>query len=182
MDCKTLVSVNMDLSKCEKWGANMLTGLTIRPFIENDYEALSNYCLPIEQAIYTSLPLKVIEDFRKDKYNLPMVIYLDEELIGCFALYTDKAGNQYTSNKNAVLLKSFSLDLRHQKKGLAFKTLKVLPEMIKLSHPDKNEIILTVHHSNVPAINLYKKAGFVDKGYRFNGEEGEEFIFHFALD
>lgn len=92
-------------------------GLTIRPFIENDYEALSNYCLPIEQAIYTSLPLKVIEDFRKDKYNLPMVIYLDEDLIGCFALYTDKAGNQYTSNENAILLKSFSLDLRHQKRG-----------------------------------------------------------------
>ncbi|USK81170.1 GNAT family protein [Peribacillus frigoritolerans] len=160
----------------------MMAGLIIRPFMESDLEALSNYCLPIEQAIYTSLPLKVIEDFRKDKYNLPMVIYLDEDLIGCFALYIDKAGNQYTSNENAILLKSFSLDLRHQKKGLAFKTLKVLPDMIKLSHPDKDEIILTVHHTNVPAINLYKKAGFIDKGYRFNGEEGEEFIFHFALD
>lgn len=60
----------------------MMAGLIIRPFImETDLEALSNYCLPIEQAIYTSLPLKVIEDFRKDKYNLPMVIYLDEDLI-----------------------------------------------------------------------------------------------------
>lgn len=95
----------------------MMAGLIIRPFMETDHEALSNYCLPIEQAIYTSLPLKVIEDFRKDKYNLPMVIYLDKDLIGCFALYTDKAGNQYTSNENAILLKSFSLDLRHQKKG-----------------------------------------------------------------
>ncbi|MDM5219500.1 GNAT family N-acetyltransferase [Peribacillus sp. NJ11] len=160
----------------------MVTGLTIRPFMENDYEALSNYCLPIEQAIYTSLPLKVIEDFRKDNSNLPMVIYLNEDLIGCFALYTDKAGNQYTSNENAILLKSFSLDSRHQKKGLAFKALKVLPEIIKLSHPDKDEIILTVHHSNIPAINLYKKAEFVDKGYRFNGEDGEELIFHLGLD
>ena len=52
----------------------MMAGLIIRPFMESDLEALSNYCLPIEQAIYTSLPLKVIEDFRKDKYNLPMVI------------------------------------------------------------------------------------------------------------
>ncbi|MEI2468178.1 GNAT family protein [Peribacillus frigoritolerans] len=182
MECKTLVSVNMALSEMSKWGASMMAGLIIRPFMETDHEALRNYCLPIEQAIYTSLPLKVIEDFRKDKYNLPMVIYLDEDLIGCFALYTDKAGNQYTSNENAILLKSFSLDLRHQKKGLAFKTLKVLPDLIKLSHPDKDEIILTVHHSNVPAINLYKKAGFIDKGYRFNGEEGEEFIFHFALN
>ena len=160
----------------------MMAGLIIRPFMESDLEALSNYCLPIEQAIYTSIPLKVIEDFRKDNYNLPMVIYLNEDLIGCFALYTDKAGNQYTSNENAILLKSFSLDSRHQKKGLAFKALKVLPEIIKLSHPDKDEIILTVHHSNIPAINLYKKAGFVDKGYRFNGEDGEELIFHLGLD
>lgn len=34
----------------------MMAGLIIRPFImETDHEALSNYCLPIEQAIYTSL-------------------------------------------------------------------------------------------------------------------------------
>ncbi|MFD6207356.1 GNAT family N-acetyltransferase [Peribacillus sp. NPDC060253] len=160
----------------------MVTGLHIRPFMKKDYAALNNYCLPIEQAIYTSLPMKVIEDFRKDQYNLPMVIYVGDDLIGCFALYTDKAGNQYTSNEHAILLKSFSLDSRHQKKGLAFKALKVLPDMIKRDHPDKDEIILTVHHTNIPAINLYKKAGFVDNGYRFNGEDGEELVFHYALD
>ncbi|MCK1993266.1 GNAT family N-acetyltransferase [Peribacillus muralis] len=159
----------------------MGTGLVIRPFMEKDIAALNDYCLPMEQAIYTSLPLKVIEDFRRDKHNLPMMIVFNADLVGCFALYTDKAGNQYTHNENAILLKSFSLDSRHQKMGLAFKALKVLPDMIKRNHPDKNEIILTVHHTNIPAINLYKKAGFVDKGYRFKGQDGEELVFHLAL-
>ncbi|WP_340372827.1 GNAT family N-acetyltransferase [Peribacillus sp. FSL E2-0218] len=160
----------------------MGTGLEIRPFREKDLAALNDYCLPLEQAIYTSLPLKVIEDFRRDTYNLPKMIWLNDDLVGCFALYTNKAGNQYTRNENAILLKSFSLDSRHQKKGLAFVALKKLPELIKREHPDKNEIILTVHHTNVPAINLYVKAGFVDKGNRFTGEAGEEWVFHYVLE
>ncbi|MBR8644516.1 hypothetical protein KEH51_07870 [[Brevibacterium] frigoritolerans] len=97
----------------------MMAGLIIRPFMESDLEALSNYCLPIEQAIYTSIPLKVIEDFRKDKYNLPMVIYLDEDLIGCFALYTDKR----EINIQIMRMRSFlnhSLWICAIKKGASF--------------------------------------------------------------
>ncbi|AOH53476.1 GNAT family N-acetyltransferase [Peribacillus muralis] len=159
----------------------MGTELVIRPFMDKDYAALNDYCLPTEQAIYTSLPLKIIEDFRRDEYNLPMMIIVNEDLVGCFALYTDKSGNKYTSNENAILFKSFSVDSRHQKKGLAFKALKKLPQLIKRNYPDKDEIILTVHHTNNQAINLYEKAGFVDNGYRFIGKEEEELVFHYIL-
>ncbi|MDQ0220170.1 hypothetical protein J2S21_003289 [Peribacillus cavernae] len=74
------------------------------------------------------------------------------------------------------------LILAIKKKGHALKTLRLLPEIIKLNFPDKDEIILTVHHTNIPAMNLYIKAGFIDKGLRLEGDYGEESIFHFDLD
>jgi RimJ/RimL family protein N-acetyltransferase len=160
----------------------MESGLVIRPYVQSDYSAITKYCLPEEQAIYTSLPIKVIEAFKQDKYNQPFVIYCNQYLIGCFALYITNAGNIFTSNKNAILLKSFSIDSRYQKRGYALTALRLLPKVIKQNFPDKNEIILTVHNTNFPAINLYIKAGFIDKGLRFDGDHGEELIFHFDLD
>lgn len=160
----------------------MESGLVIRRYVENDYSAITEYCLPKEQAIYTSLPIDVLEAFKKDKFNLPFIIFLDDDLIGCFALYTNKEGNYYTGNENAIILKSFSIDSRYQNRGYALQTFNRLPEIIKINFPDKDEIILTVHHTNLPAIHLYKKAGFMDKGLRFDGDYGEELIFHFDLD
>lgn len=159
----------------------MTSGLVIRPFVEND-SAVRKYCLPTEQAIFTSLPIKVIEAFKKDKDKQPFFIYFNDFLIGFFALYTNKTSNYYSSNEHAILLKSFSIDSRFQKRGHALNTLRILPEIINLNFPDKDEIILTVHHTNIPAINLYIKAGFIDKGMRFEGDFGEELIFHFDLD
>jgi RimJ/RimL family protein N-acetyltransferase len=155
--------------------------LVIRPYKESDYTAISQYCLPAEQSLYTSLPVLVIETFQSDKYNQPFVIYSENHLVGCFALYTDKMGNIYTQNKKAILLKSLSIDSRHQKKGYALEALKVLPNLIIENYKDKDEIILTVHETNTPAINLYRKAGFVYKGEDYNGEYGVELIFHSKL-
>jgi RimJ/RimL family protein N-acetyltransferase len=159
----------------------VINKLEIRPYSENDYSAITKYCLPEEQAIYTSLPIDVIETFKKDNYNQPFVIFFADYLIGCFALNVNRAGNPYTSNENAIVLKSFSIDSHYQNRGYALKTLRLLPEISKLKFPDKDEMILTVHHTNIPARNLYIKAGFMDQGLRFEGEHGEELIFHFDL-
>ncbi|WP_240338345.1 GNAT family N-acetyltransferase [Peribacillus alkalitolerans] len=155
--------------------------LVIRPIVENDFPKLKNYCLPNDQAIFTSMPENIIEAYKKDHYNQPYVIYCNNSLVGCFALYTNMHGNFYTTNEHAIVFKSFSIDARYQKRGHALNTLKVLPNVIKLTYPDKDEMILTVHHTNIPAISLYKKARFVDKGLRYEGDYGEELIFHFGL-
>jgi ribosomal protein S18 acetylase RimI-like enzyme len=159
----------------------MANGLVIRPFVETD-SAINNYCLHPEHALFTSLPITVVDTFKKDEFNQPFVIYFNEHLIGFFALYTNKTGNIYTGNENSILFKSFSIDSRFQNKGHALTTLNILPELIKLNFPTKNEILLTVHHTNIPAINLYIKAGFIDNGLRFEGDYGKELIFHFDLE
>jgi RimJ/RimL family protein N-acetyltransferase len=124
------------------------------------------------------LPTDIIETFQEDPHNQPYVICADDQVVGCFVFYTASSGNLYTNNEHALIFKSFSIDARHQKKGYAYETLRSLAEIAVQSFPDKNEIILTVHHTNIPAIHLYLKAGFVDKGLRYAGTHGEELIMH----
>ncbi len=157
---------------------NCRKGITIRPYRNDDEEAIRRYCLPEEQAIYTSMPADIIRTSQENPYNQPYVVKADDQLVGCFVLYHDPTGNPYTSNQRALLFKSFSIDSRHQKKGYAYEALRSLAEIAKQSYPNHGEIILTVHHTNTPAIQLYRKAGFVDKGLRFAGTHGEELIMH----
>ncbi|WP_409176742.1 GNAT family N-acetyltransferase [Brevibacillus fortis] len=153
----------------------------IRPYEKNDYPLIMAYDLPEEQAIYTSMPVDVIEASQKNSDQQPYVIFGQGHLIGCFALFTPHTGNPYTPNDQAIIFKSFSIDSRHQKKGYALKALQSLPDIAREYYPMRDEIVLTVHHTNTPAIQLYKKAGFVDQGLRFAGEYGEELIFYLDL-
>lgn len=159
----------------------MATNIKVRRFEEDDFETINQYSLPDEQAIYTSIPSLIVETFKSDKFNQPFVICSEGLIVGWFALYTDQSGNIYTENKKAILLKSLSIDSRHQKKGYSFHALRILPRLVKQLYKDKDEIILTVHKTNTPAINLYRKAGFVYKGEDYNGEYGIEMIFHWKL-
>lgn len=156
-------------------------GMIIRTYSKNDDEAISRYCLPEEQAIYTSLPTEIIRTFQENPHNQPYVVYAEDHLVGCFVCDSDPSGNPYTSNDRALLFKSFSIDARHQKKGYAFETMRSLTEVARQSYPEKNEIILTVHHTNKPAIHLYRKAGFIVKGLRYAGTHGEELILHLDM-
>jgi RimJ/RimL family protein N-acetyltransferase len=158
-----------------------ISTLVVRQYKNEDLAAISKYSLPEEQALYTSLPVHVIEAFEADEYNQPFVICIGDELAGCFALYTDQKGNIYTDNEHAIVLKSLSIDSRHQKKGYALETLMMLPDIVRNHYSDKNEIILTVHETNIPAINLYKKAGFVYKDEDYDGEYGIENIFSITI-
>lgn len=153
----------------------------IRPYEKNDYPLIMAYDLPEEQAIYTSMPVDVIEASQNNHGYKPYVVFDQGHLIGCFALFTPSTGNPYTPNDQAIILKSLSIDSRHQKKGYALKALQSLPDIAREYYPMLDEIVLTVHHTNTPAIQLYKKAGFVDQGLRFAGEHGEELIFHLDL-
>ncbi|WP_411501802.1 GNAT family N-acetyltransferase [Brevibacillus centrosporus] len=156
--------------------------MIIRGFREtDDYPFISQYQLPQEQAIYTSTPIEVIKTFRADPNQKPYVIYTGDQLIGCFVLNGHRSANIYTDERGSLVFKSFSIDARFQKRGYAYEALRALPEIAKQEYPGKTQILLTVHHTNTPAISLYQKAGFEDKGYRYAGTHGEELIFHLLV-
>lgn len=153
----------------------------LRHFEPSDFEAITKYCLPEEQAIYTSLPWDALKECENDQEQFPIVICAGEALIGFFVLHSGESANKYTLNKKAVIFKSFSIDKRYQGNKFAVESLHLLPSFTKNLLPHRNEIILTVHHTNIPAQNLYKKCGFLDNGFRYMGDFGEELIFHRSL-
>ncbi|MFC0238327.1 GNAT family N-acetyltransferase [Fictibacillus phosphorivorans] len=155
--------------------------MKIRMYESRDFQSAMEYCLPPEQSLFTSMPDEVLKTFQSDIFNQPFVIYFDQQLVGWFALYTDQSGNIYTNNKQAILLKSFSIDVRFQKRGFGLDSLKLLPNIVKQQYKGKNEIILTVHETNDAAISLYRKAGFIHKGENYNGEYGIEMIFRMGI-
>ncbi|MGD6963565.1 GNAT family N-acetyltransferase [Fictibacillus phosphorivorans] len=155
--------------------------MKIRMYESKDFQSAMEYCLPPEQSLFTSMPDEVLKTFQSDIFNQPFVIYSDQQLVGWFALYTDQSGNIYTNNKLAILLKSFSIDVRFQKRGFGLDSLKLLPNIVKQQYKNKNEIILTVHETNDAAISLYRKAGFIHKGENHNGEYGIEMIFRMGI-
>lgn len=160
---------------------NSLQKVNLIPYDEEYNYAIDNYHLPKEQAIYTSLPVEALKQYGKDNEVLPVVILLEDELVGFFVLHYCPNANLYTDNKNAVIFKSFSIDQRFQGKKIAKQSMDLLPIFTRKMIAGKNEILLTVHHTNIPAISLYKKIGFIDKGIRYLGEFGEELIFHLTI-
>jgi len=159
---------------------NSFETVVLKPYEEKYSNAITNYDLPKEQAIYTSYPINALEHIESEQ-EIPVLILLDNEVVGFFILDGRTNVNHYTNNRNAVIFKSFSIDIRFQGRRLGEQSLKVLPIFTKKMIADKDEIILTVHHTNIAAISLYRKCGFVDNGVRYAGEHGEELVFHYEI-
>lgn len=160
--------------------SNSFETLKLVHYEEQYKNAVRNYDLPKEQAIYTSYPAKAIEQIESEQ-EIPVLILQENEVVGFFILDGRTKANQYTNNRNAIVFKCFSIDKRFQGKSFGEQSLKVLPIFTKNMIPNKDEIILTVHHTNIPAICLYRKCGFLDKGIRYAGEYGEELVFHYEI-
>ncbi len=159
---------------------NSLEKIKLIPYEEKYRNAIINYDLPKEQAIYTSYPIEALEQIKSEQ-EIPVLILLEKEVVGFFILDGRPKANLYTHNKNAIVFKSFSIDIRFQGKRIAEQTMNLLPIFTKKIIAYKNEIILTVHHTNIPAISLYRKCDFVDNGIRYSGEHGEEIVYHYDI-
>lgn len=81
----------------------------------------------------------------------------------------------------AMLLTAFSIEYLHQGKGFAKKAMKDLKTFVMKEFSFCNEIVLAVNKRNVPAQNLYKKAGFTDTGRRKMGKIGEQLILSLSI-
>lgn len=151
-------------------------------FYKEKYKAkLTDYHLSEEQSKYASEPLKAILKCEEDKTRYPIVILYNREPAGFFVLQGWEGVKAYSDNKEAILIRSFSVNNTFQGKGIAKKSLIILDSFLKKHFPSKNEIILAVNHKNIIAQHVYKSVGFIDKGERVMGSKGELFIFHKEL-
>ena len=143
---------------------------------------LLNYDLLEEQKRFTALPADALEKCKEEPDRYPVVILSDSQPAGFFVLHGWEGVKPYSDNKNAMLLRAYSINLSFQGKGIASESIMLLKHFVKVHFPLVNEIILAVNHSNIMAQNVYKKGGFVDQGLRAMGREGEMYIYHLNLD
>lgn len=123
--------------------------LSLRPMLESDLKLV----LEIEQELFTApwSPLMFVQEMQN---NICLVAELDE-IIGFFCGY--KVLDEFSINNVGIRKK-------YQKQGWATKLINsVIEEQTKLGI---KSFFLEVRESNLAAINLYKKCGFVQIGMR----------------
>jgi RimJ/RimL family protein N-acetyltransferase len=141
-------------------------------------DVLNSFELPEEQEQFTSLPINY-KEVMDGQYRI--VILCENEPVGFFILHSTDRVKGYTSNPNAMLLTSFSINFKKQGKGYAKQAMLLLKGFVETEFPDCNEIILAVNRKNSSAQQLYLKVGFQDTGERKMGPIGEQLIMSLML-
>ncbi|UFT99060.1 GNAT family N-acetyltransferase [Radiobacillus kanasensis] len=144
-------------------------------------KALEHYPLPPQQLQFTGLPLDCVAKAETENEYYSIVILYNDVPAGFFVLQGWDGVQTYSDNREALLIRAYSINPTYQGKGIAKKSLELLPTFIKAHFPERNEIVLGVNHKNIPAQQVYLKAGFVDRGKRVYGKLGEQFVFHLQI-
>ena len=150
----------------------------LKHFLNEYFEELNSFELPEEQAQFTALPSKILEETEGEN----RIVILDEnEAVGFFVLHKTKRVKEYSDNTNAMLLTALSVNHAMQGKGYAKQAMLLLSDFVKSEFHNCDEIVLAVNHKNIPAQRLYSRVGFSDTGKRKNGPIGEQFILNLLL-
>lgn len=144
-------------------------------------ELIQNYYLPDEQLHYSATPKESIEVSKEDKDRYPVLGIDNNELVVFFILHENDGVRPYSGRENAVLLRSFSTNYKHQGQGYAKQSLQQLPDFMRVHLPHIDTIVLAVNVNNTAAQSLYKKSGYIDEGVRVEGAKGELIVMNYYL-
>ncbi|WP_077329491.1 GNAT family N-acetyltransferase [Virgibacillus siamensis] len=139
---------------------------------------IGNYFLEEKQQQYTATPVEALQACVQDPGRHPVLILYGNCLVGFFVLHGWGGVKKYSDNKNAILLRAYSIDSRQQGKGFAKQSLSLLDDFVKKYFPGKDEVVLAVNHGNVRAQKLYNANGFRDSGRRVMGKKGEQLVYY----
>jgi RimJ/RimL family protein N-acetyltransferase/heme-degrading monooxygenase HmoA len=164
------------------WTVISSNDINLAPYIPEYQQQLEKFELLEEQLAFTSLPGPALNICETDKGRHPVVILSGMEPAGFFVLYEGEEMPIYTSNEQAILLRAYSVSYPFQSRGIAKKSLKLLPEYVKRHFPHYNEVVLAVNLRNQAAQHVYQKAGFTDTGRTVMGRIGEQYIYSLAIN
>lgn len=150
-------------------------------YVEQFKEAIEQYQISEEQLKFTGSPMEGNRLANEDPDREAILAFKDGKLVTYFNLHKNEGVKPYSTNPNAILLRTFSTDFRYQGKGYAKQALKILPSFVKQHFNGIDEIVLAVNLQNQNAQNLYKKCGYVDEGERRMGKKGELIIMSYYL-
>lgn len=149
--------------------------IQLRALQDDHKAALLAYQLPEEQLPFTALPETVFEriaarNAQNDFSAIPVSILLQEQPVGLFVLDRGADLELWTANKQAVFLRSLSINPDFQHQGIGRQAMQGLPQFIANLMPELsiNEIVLGVNLNNKAAQSLYRRIGFNEYGFNMN--------------
>ncbi|MGE7809511.1 GNAT family N-acetyltransferase [Lysinibacillus capsici] len=134
---------------------------------------VEQYTLTEEQLCYTKSPKDSIALAKQDNSRHAILAMDGNKLVTFLVLHEKEGVTPYSSNEQALLIRSFSTDFYEQGKGYAKTALQLLPDFVRKHFPYINELVLGVNVSNRAAQELYKRCGFVDEGRQAMGLRDE---------
>lgn len=142
-----------------------------------------DYALDENQLQYTASAgqaLQRIEE-REDTLAFPITILKDEDPCGFFVLDFGDDKLELTDNKDAMLLRSFSINPELQGKGIGKTAMIQVDEFVRENFKDCDEIVLAVNQNNISAYQLYRKVGYQYEGKIRIGRSGPQYIMYKKL-
>lgn len=145
------------------------------------YHQLEDYQLSEAQLQFTGAPLENLHR-QQGKRNHPLLLLNDcDEIVTYFGLQEEHEYHEYYPNQQTCLMRSYSTDLRHLRKGYGKASLALLRDFMHEKYPDIETIILAVNEKNQAAQKLYEYGGFIDSGRRVTGKKGKLIILELTL-
>lgn len=128
-----------------------------RSIVQEDLFAVTT---PAEFVFTEELERNWIREYGDDPGKLLLVAETEQQLIGILGV---EAGQSRRQSHRAILHMSVNHDWRSRGVGTA-----LLESAVEwaCSHPLIEKLSLAVYATNVPAIGLYKKLGFIEEGRR----------------
>jgi GNAT superfamily N-acetyltransferase len=116
---------------------------------------------------------------KKEGEEFSLTILFNKRPVGFLALDFGDDKLTLCDNKNAVLLRSLSINPEFQGKGIAKVVMLQVFDFVKIHFPTCTEIILSVNTRNKNAYQLYVKSGYLDTGRQVLLQENEFVLTHF---
>lgn len=136
----------------------------------NDIVSLKSIYLSEDSLRFTRHPYIRADESIGQPNQFCIGYYVDNQIIGFFALGYRNHVLEYSTQPYGILLRSLSVDERFQGKGHAYHMLNALPAFIKTQLPVKvDHIVFGVGVINHKARSLYEKLGYVYTGQSRKG-------------
>ncbi|MEL6114852.1 GNAT family N-acetyltransferase [Photobacterium sp. SP02] len=112
----------------------------------------------------------------------PHVIMDSDTVVGFFLIDTQYGHSFDFADSEALGLRAFFIDQRHQGKGYAKRAVLALRAFLESAYPDFAQIYLTVNCKNPAARHCYQQGGFADTHELYlGGAAGPQHIMRMAL-
>jgi ribosomal protein S18 acetylase RimI-like enzyme len=155
--------------------------MLIKKYDEAFSALIQEYQLTEQQLLYTGTPELPLKIALTNSYVHPIIGIEEKQLTNFFVLDEGKDIHLYTSNQQALLLRTFSTDARYQRRGYAKQVLQLLPVFVQEHFPEANELVLAVNQRNLPAQKLYEQSGFHYTNKLVTGPAGEQLVMSLPL-